>query len=88
MYRSRIFGCQFPLLHFFELEQNSMQHCYLLSDPIYYYIIIHVFIMHTHSVVILNQRCWQSLGGQHVKGDDGLYEKVSFQTAFEGVKSW
>ena len=40
--------------------------------------------MHTHSVVVLNQRCWQSLGGQHGKSVDGLFEKVSFQTAFEG----
>jgi len=30
---------------------------------------------------------WQSLGGQHGKGVDGLFEKVSFQTAIEGVKS-
>jgi len=33
--------------------------------------------------MILNQRHWQSLGGQH----DGVFEKVSFQTAFEGVES-
>jgi len=49
----------------------------------YYYIIIviiHAFIMHTSSVVVLNQRRWQSLGGQHGKGVDGLFEKVSFQT--------
>ena len=50
-------------------------------------IIIHAFIMRKHSVVILNQRHWQSLGGQHGKGVDRLFEKVSFQTAFEGVKS-
>jgi len=50
-------------------------------------IIIHGFIMRTHSVVLLNQRRWQSLGGQHGKGVDGLFEKVSFQTAFEGVES-
>jgi len=37
-----------------------------------------------HSVVILNQRRRQSLGGQHGKGVDGLFEKVSFQAAFEG----
>ena len=30
---------------------------------------------------------WQSLGGWRGKGVDGLIEKVSFQTAFEGVKS-
>jgi len=42
---------------------------------------------HASSVVILNQRRWQSLGGQLVKGVDGLYEKVSFQTAFERVNS-
>ena len=36
------------------------------------------FITCTHSGMILNQRCWQSLGGQHGKGVDGLFEKVSF----------
>ena len=35
--------------------------------------------------MVLNQRHWQSLGGQHGKGLDGLFEKVSFQT--EGVES-
>ena len=29
----------------------------------------------------------QSLNGQHGKGVDGQFEKVSFQTAFEGVES-
>ena len=43
--------------------------------------------MHAHWAVILNQRRWQSLGGQHGKGVDGLLEKVSFQMTFEGVKS-
>ena len=43
--------------------------------------------MRAHSVVVLNQRRWQSLGGQHGKGVDGLFEKVSFQMAFEGVGS-
>ena len=37
--------------------------------------------------MVLNQRRWQSLGRQHGKGVDGLFEKVSFQTAFEGVES-
>jgi len=37
--------------------------------------------------MVLNQRCWQSLGGQHGKGVHGLVEKLSFQTAFERVKS-
>jgi len=41
--------------------------------------------MRASSVIILNQRCWQSLGGQHGKGVDGLLENVSFQTAFEHV---
>ena len=50
-------------------------------------IIIHAFITHGSSVMILNQRRWQSLGGQHGKGVDRLFEKVSFQTTFEGVKS-
>ena len=49
--------------------------------------IIHTFVMHASSVMILNQRRWQSLGGQHGKGVDGLFEKMSFQTAFEGVES-
>ena len=41
-------------------------------------IIIHAFITRASSVVILNQRRWQSLGGQHGKGGvDGLFEKVS-----------
>ena len=38
-------------------------------------IIIHASIMRKHSVVILNQRHWQSLGGQHGKGVDELFEK-------------
>ena len=50
-------------------------------------IIIHAFITCTRSVMILNQRRWQSLGGQHGKDVGGLFEKVSFQTAFEGVES-
>jgi len=37
--------------------------------------------------MILNQRHWQSLGGQHGKGVDGVFEKVSCQTAFDGVES-
>ena len=37
--------------------------------------------------MILNQRRWQSLGEQHGKRVDGLFEKVRFQTAFEGVES-
>jgi len=57
----------------------------LLCNVIYY--IIHAFIMHASLAVILNQRRWQSLGGQHCKGVDGLFEKVSFLTAFEGVES-
>jgi len=43
--------------------------------------------MRASSVTILNQRCWQSLGGQHGKGVDVVFAKVSFQTAFEGVES-
>jgi len=50
-------------------------------------IITHAFITRAHSVVVLNQRRRQSLGGQHGKGVDGLFEKVSFQRAFEGVTS-
>jgi len=50
-------------------------------------IIIHAFIMRARSVMILNKRRWQSLGGQHGKGVDGLFENVGFQTAFEGVES-
>jgi len=42
-------------------------------------IIIHAFITRASSAMILNQRRWLSLGGQHGKGVDGLFEKVSFQ---------
>ena len=48
-------------------------------------IIIHAFITSAHLVVVLNQRRWWA--GQHGEGVDELVEKVSFQTAFEGVKS-
>jgi len=48
-------------------------------------LLIHAFITRTHSVMILNQRRWQSLGG-HAKRVDRLFEKMSFQTAFEGVE--
>jgi len=41
--------------------------------------------MCTSSVLILNHRHWQSLGGQHSKDVDGLFKKASFQMAFEGV---
>ena len=41
--------------------------------------IIHEFITRASSVMVLNQRPWQSLGGQHGKDVDGLFEKVSFQ---------
>jgi len=34
-----------------------------------------------------SSRRWQSLGEQYGKGVVGLFEKVSFQTAFEGVES-
>jgi len=37
--------------------------------------------------MILNQRHWQSLGGQHGTSVDVLFEKVSFETAFEGAES-
>ena len=53
----------------------------------FFIIIIHAFIMGAHSVMVLNQSRWQSPGGQHGKGVDGLFEKVSFQMAFEGVES-
>jgi len=49
---------------------------------------MHAFLTRAHSVVVLSQRRWQSLDEQHGKGVDGLFEKVSFQTAFEGVESW
>ena len=48
-------------------------------------IIIHAFITRASSVMVLNQRRWQSLGGQHGKGVDGLFEKVSFQTLDTGI---
>jgi len=41
-------------------------------------IIIHAFITCASSVMILNQKCWQSLCGPHGKDVDGLFEKVSF----------
>jgi len=53
----------------------------------YAIIIIHAFITCANSVMILNQRRWQSLGGQHGKRVDGLFKKVSFQMAFEGVET-
>jgi len=40
--------------------------CALLSALL----VIDAFITRTHSVVILNQRRWQSLGWQHGKGVD------------------
>jgi len=43
--------------------------------------------MHANLLMILNQRRWQSLGGQHGKGVDGPFEELSFQTAFDGVES-
>ena len=64
-------------------KQYSQTSCIIVVVIII--IIIHVFIMHSRSVMILNQRCWQSLGGQHGKGVDGLFEKVSFQMAFEDL---
>ena len=57
------------------------------DDDDYYYYTLHAFITRSSSVVVLNQRRWQSLGGQHGKGVDGLFEKMSFQTAFQGVES-
>ena len=45
------------------------------------------YYYYAHSVVVLNRRDWQSLDGQHGKGVDGLFEKMSFEMAFEGVKS-
>jgi len=39
------------------------------------------------AIEALNQRRWQSLGGQHGKNVYGLFEKVSFQITFEGVES-
>ena len=36
---------------------------------------------------LVSERRWQSLGRQHGRGVDGLFQKVSFQTAFEGVES-
>jgi len=50
-------------------------------------ILIHAFTTHASSVTMLNQRRWQSLGEQRGKDVDGLFEKVSFQTAFERVES-
>ena len=57
------------------------------SNIVTFYSIIHAFITRASSVMILNQSCSQSLGGQYGKGVDGLFEKVTFQTAFERVKN-
>jgi len=46
-------------------------------------VILSVILVSASSVMILSQKRWQSLGGQHGKDVDGLFEKVSFQTAFE-----
>ena len=43
--------------------------------------------MHASSVMILNQRRWKSLGGQHGKSANSQVEKLCSQTAFEGVES-
>ena len=51
------------------------------------FLVIHAFITRASSVMILNQRHWQSLGWQHGKDVGWLFEKMSFQTAFEGVES-
>ena len=66
--------------------KQHIHHC-MSHNLIRIIIIIRAFIMRASSVMILNQRRWQSLGGQHGKGVDGLFEKASFQTAFEGVES-
>jgi len=52
-------------------------------------IIIHAFITRAHSVVILNQNhgVMAVTWWQHGKSVDGLFEKVSLQTAFECVDS-
>jgi len=50
----------------------AMVSCSYLFIIIIIIIIIHELIKHASSVMILNQRRWQSLGGQH-----------DFQTAFE-----
>jgi len=39
------------------------------------------------SLMILNERRWQSLGGKHGNGVDRLLSNASFQTAFEVVES-
>jgi len=60
---------------------------HIVSDTLVVIIIIHAFVMRASSLMILNQRHRQSLDGQHGKNVDRLLEKVSFQTAFEGVES-
>ena len=51
---------------------------YLLANlPISVFLITIVymkFMTRASSVMVLNQRRWQSLGGQHGKGVDGLFE--------------
>jgi len=58
--------------------------CVSFTDALVIIIIIHAFITRASSVMILIQRCWWAAIGKSV---NGLGEKVSFQTAFEGVKS-
>jgi len=72
---------------FFQTRCSEMCHKSYNIIIIIIIIIIHAFITYASSVMILNQRHWQSLARQHGKGVDGLFEKVSFQTVFEGVKS-
>jgi len=47
-------------------------------------IIVIFFITHASSVMILNQRRWQSLDRKHGKGVDGLFEKVSLKVSKVG----
>jgi len=69
----------FQVMPLFEAEhpRSSVKYGHSCNGIIilYYYYYKCICNAHTFSSGILNQRHWQSLGGQHGKGVDGLFEK-------------
>ena len=63
------FWCKLTQVDYVTFIFGSRSH----RASIFIIIIIHAFITRTHSV--LNQRHWQSLGGQHGNGVDRLFDK-------------
>jgi len=57
---------------------------HLEGGQVHYYYYCYFFITHASSVMILNQRRWQSLDRKHGKGVDWLFEKVSFKVSKMG----